>query len=236
VHELAQLKRAGALSESSSKQCLAAYEIPVTREALLSLSAVQQLREAPMPFPVAVKIVSADIPHKTEANAVRLNVRSVEELKAAAKEVHAAALAYAPGAHIDGLSIQEMATGVEIILGAVNDRQFGPYVMVGLGGVLTEVLGDVAHRFAPVTHDEAQDMIAQLKGATVLRGVRGASPADVAALTDAIVRLSWFIADHADQVSEIDVNPLFVRPVGRGVVAADALVVTRHAMQEGKLA
>lgn len=231
--ELTQLKHTGALSEQTSKECLAEYGIPVTREVLLPLSAVRELNEPPVPFPVAVKVASADIPHKTEANAVRLHVRSLEELRAAAEAVQAAALAYAPSAHIDGISIQEMASGVEMILGAVNDAQFGPYVMVGLGGVLTEVLGDVAHRFAPVTSEEARDMIAQLKGAKVLRGVRGAPPADIEALIDAIVRLSWFIADHADRVAEVDVNPMFVRPAGRGVVAADALVVTRHAAQKG---
>ena len=122
---------------------------------------------------------------------------------------------------------QEMASGVEMVVGAVNDPHFGPYVMVGLGGVLTEVLHDVAHRFAPLTPDDAREMLAQLKGAKILDGYRGAPSADVDAVVDVLVRLSWLISDHKERIAEIDVNPLFVRAKGKGVVAADALVVLR---------
>jgi acetyltransferase len=128
-----------------------------------------------------------------------------------------------------------MASGVEVILGAVNDEHFGPYVMVGLGGVYTELMGDVSHRFAPVSLDDAQEMIDELKGAALLRGFRGAPPADIRALAHAIVNLSWLVADHQDRVAEIDVNPLFVRDGGGGVVAADALVILRSkAVSEGR--
>jgi acetyltransferase len=174
---------------------------------------------------VAVKLASPDIPHKTEADAVRLNVRTLDELKAAAQTVVENGKRHTPGARIDGVSVQEMASGVELILGAVNDPHFGPYVMVGLGGVLTEVLHDVSHRFAPVTAEDARDMLSELKGAKILDGYRGAPPADVDAIVDALVRLSWLIHDHQDRIAEIDVNPLFVRAQGKGAVAADALVV-----------
>ncbi len=183
------------------------------------------LEKCPIPFPVAVKLASPDIPHKTEADAVRLKINSIADLKRAAQEVYDNGRRYAPGARIDGISIQEMAGGVEVIIGAVNDPQFGPYVMVGLGGVLTEVLGDVAHRFAPVGADMARDMLDDLRGKDILKGVRGSPPADLDALVDVIVRVSWLINDHADVISEIDINPLFVRPAGKGVVAADALIV-----------
>ena len=109
---------------------------------------------------------------------------------------------------------------------AVNDPQFGPYIMVGLGGIFTEVLGDVAHRFAPVSPAEAETMVSALRGAAMLDGVRGQAPADRAALIDAIVRLSWLITDHADHISEIDLNPIFIGPVGQGITVADALIVT----------
>jgi len=112
-----------------------------------------------------------------------------------------------------------------VIIGAVNDPQFGPYVMVGLGGVLTEVLGDVAHRFAPVGPGTAREMLNELRGRDILNGVRGSPPVDIDALVDVIVRLSWLIKDHASVISEVDINPLFVRPAGKGVVAADALIV-----------
>ena len=179
-------------------------------------------------MPVAVKLASPDIPHKTEADAVRLNVRTLEELKRAAQSVQESGLRHVPDARIEGISIQEMASGIEVILGAVNDRNFGPYVMVGLGGVMTEILRDVAHRFAPVTLDDAQEMIRELKGAKALEAYRGAPAADVDALAQSIVDLSLLISDHRDRIAEIDVNPLFVRPKGQGVIAADALVVLQE--------
>ena len=218
----------GALAEHLSKQCLARYGIPSTKEVLLSLDALLALEACPVPYPVAVKLASADIPHKTEADAVRLNVKTLDELKAAALAVTAGGRKHAPNARIDGISVQEMASGIEMIVGAVNDPHFGPYVMVGLGGVLTEVLHDVAHRFAPVTTADAREMLAELKGAKILEGYRGAPPVDVDAVVDVLVRLSWLIHDHRARVAEIDINPLFARGQGQGVVAADALVVLRE--------
>jgi len=223
-----ELNGKGALAEHVSKQTLARYGICSTQEVLLTLDAILALNAAPVPFPVAVKLASADIPHKTEADAVRLNVRTLDELKAAAKTVVDNGKKHAPNARIDGISVQEMASGVEMILGAVNDPHFGPYVMVGLGGVLTEVLHDVSHRYAPITADDARDMLAELKGAKILDGYRGAPPADVDAIVDALVRLSCLISDHQDRIVEIDVNPLFVKAKGNGAVAADALIVLRE--------
>ena len=227
VKQALELQGSGALAEHVSKQCLASYGIPATKEVLLPLDAILALKDTPVSFPVAVKLASADIPHKTEADAVLLNVNTLDELKAAAQAVVNGGKKHAPNARIDGISVQEMASGIEMIAGAVNDPHFGPYVMVGLGGVLTEVLHDVSHRFAPVTPDDAREMLAELKGAKILEGYRGAPPADVEALVDVLVRLSWLIHDHRDRVAEIDVNPLFVRAKGKGVVAADALVVLR---------
>ncbi len=221
----------GALAEHTSKQCLAVYEIPATREVLLSLDQIVALDASPVAFPVAVKLASPDIAHKTEANAVRLGVSTLAQLKQAAQDVQACGLRHTPHARIEGISIQEMASGIEVILGAVNDPNFGPYVMVGLGGVLTEVLHDVTHRFAPVSMDDARAMLAELRGAKILDGYRGAPPADVDALARALVNLSWLISDHRDRITEIDVNPLFVRAQGHGVVAADALVMTGDVTQ-----
>ena len=218
---------AGALSEHVSKACVARYGIATTREVLLSLGDVLALRECPVAFPVAVKLASPDIPHKTEAGAVQLNVTSLDGLERSARAVHDSGLRHTPAARVEGISIQEMASGIEVILGAVNDEHFGPYVMVGLGGVFTELLGDVSHRFAPVSIEEAREMIAELKGARLLQGFRGTPPADVEALANAVANLSWLIVDHQDHIAEIDVNPLFVREEGKGVVAADALVILR---------
>ena len=215
----------GALGERRSKQILGRYGIPVVRETLIAERDIDALRADHFTFPLAVKIESPDIAHKTEAGAVRLRIADLPALQNAAREVIASARQYRPDAHIEGVLAQEMAAGTEVILGAVDDPHFGPTVMFGLGGVLTEVLQDVTHRFAPFDRATALDMLAEIKGAALLRGYRGAPALDTEALADTLVRISWLIHDHAGRIREIDVNPLFVRARGQGVVAADALIV-----------
>jgi acetyltransferase len=195
------------------------------REVLIRETEIEGLAGDAFTFPLAVKIESPDIAHKTEAGAVRLGIADLAALEQAAREVIASARRYRPDARIDGVLAQEMATGTEVIVGAVRDPHFGPTVMFGLGGMLTEVLHDVTHRFAPFDRAAALDMLAEIKGAALLQGHRGAPLLDTDALADALVRVAWLIHDHADRIAEIDINPLFVRPRGQGVVAADALVV-----------
>jgi len=226
--EIEWSRTTGALGEHEAKNVLAAYGIPAVREVLLSPAAVQALTEPPMRFPVALKIESADIAHKTEAGAVRLNIDNLAELKAAARAIETAARDYRPNARIAGILVQEMASGVEIMAGVVNDDVFGPVVALGLGGIFAETLRDVTHRCAPFDIGVAHTMIDELKGRALLDGVRGRPAADVEALADAISRLSLLATDHADHIAEIDINPLFVRPAGEGVVAADALIVLRN--------
>ena len=215
------------LGEHRSKALLAAYGIRAVDEKLLSADAIEKLGASPLPFPLAVKIESADIPHKTEAGVVRLNISDLEGLKRAAREVLDAAHSHNASARIDGISVQQMASGLEVIVGAVNDRFFGPVVTFGLGGIYTELLKDVTHRFAPFDVETAKEMIGEIKGAALLKGYRGSPALDVEALADVLSRVSLLIADHAGHIAEIDVNPLFVRPVGEGVLAADALVVLK---------
>ena len=159
---------------------------------------------------------------------VRLNIRSLDELKSAAKDILAAAKKYNAKARIDGVLAQEMAGGLEVIAGAVDDPVFGPVVVFGLGGIYTELLKDVTRRFAPFDVAEAKDMIQEIKGAALLNGFRGQPALDIDALADTLSRLSLLIADHADRIAEIDINPLFVRPAGQGVTAADALIVLKN--------
>ena len=171
-----------------------------------------------------------DISHKTEAKAVRLNLASDVEVTAAYEEILRNAKAYNAAARIEGVLVQEMVTGgIEAILGVTNDALFGPAVMFGLGGVFAEVLKDVAFRIAPVTKSVALDMIAEIKGYAVLTGARGAPRADIEAVADAIVRVSALAVDLRDRVAEIDINPLFVFPKGKGVKAGDALIRPRQA-------
>lgn len=216
---------AATLGERRAKQLLQRYGVPVVREVSLRPDEVANLEAAPVAFPVAVKVDSPDLPHKTEAGAVRLGIQNLTELKQAAQDVLAAAKRHRPDARIEGILLQEMASGLEAIVGAVNDPCFGPTVAFGLGGVFTEVLEDVTYGFAPFDAEAAREMIFEIKGARLLDGYRGRPRLDVAALADALARISLLIADHAERIAEIDVNPLFVRE--RGVVAADALMVLK---------
>jgi acyl-CoA synthetase (NDP forming) len=219
-----------ALGERLSKACLAAYGIPVAREVFVASDALDSLDAAAMDlrFPVAVKVESPDLPHKTEAGAVELGIADPAAARAAAARVLASARAHAPEARIEGVTIAEMQTGLETIVGAVCDPYFGPVVMFGLGGITTELLQEVSYRFAPFDEHTARSMIESLKIAPLFRGYRGRPPLDIGALADFLARVSCLIADHADRIAEIDVNPVFVRAEGEGVCAADALVVMRR--------
>jgi acyl-CoA synthetase (NDP forming) len=216
----------GALSEHAAKQCLAAYGVAVTREVVLAPGAVESLDRSPLPFPVAVKIDSPDIAHKTEANAVRLDIESLDALKRAAREVLSSARRYDPRARINGVLVSEMSHGEEVIMGAVNDRYFGPLVMFGLGGVFAEVLKDVVYRYAPFDVATAREMISEIRGHELLTGYRNRPPLALEALADALARVSLLVTDHADRIASLDINPL--RVGAAHAVAVDALIVLRE--------
>lgn len=213
------------LAEWPSRKALAAYGIPAADVQFVSEADLPSLAAERLQFPLAVKAHSAQIPHKSEAGAIRLGLSNAEDLQRAAMEVIASARRYQPDAEVDGVLIQPMARGVEVILGAVNDSCFGPVVMFGLGGIFAEVMQDVVYGFAPLDPDAALDMIRGIRGIRLLEGYRGTAPADLPALADMVSRLSWLIADHADQIDSIDINPVFVD--GSHLTVADALVVRR---------
>jgi acyl-CoA synthetase (NDP forming) len=216
------------IAEFEAKRVLAEYGIPVTQEALAATEDEALATARRIGYPVALKVQSPDISHKTEAKAVRLGVADEAQLKAAYSEVIANARAYNPSARIEGVLVQEMVRGgIEAILGVTNDALFGPAVMFGLGGIFAEVLKDVSFRLAPVTPSIARDMIAEIKGHAVLTGARGKAPADIDALADAIAKLSALAVDLENHLAELDINPLFVMEKGRGVIAADALIRPR---------
>jgi acetyltransferase len=179
-------------------------------------------------FPVALKVDSPDILHKTEAGVVRLNLGDTAQVRTAYAEILANAAAHAPQAQIAGVSVQEMVgDGVEVIVGVSCDPQLGPVLLFGTGGVMVEVYNDVALRRCPITRAEAQAMIAEVKGARLLRGFRGQPAADVEALEDTLVRVSNLAMHMEGHLTELDINPLMVLPAGQGVKAADALIVLR---------
>ena len=215
----------GDVTEYAAKQLLAHYGINVTREELATSREQAVASARRISYPVALKVQSPDIPHKTEARGVRLALGSDDEVAAAYDEILRNAKAYKADARIEGVLVQEMAAGgIEAILGVTNDPLFGPAVMFGLGGIFAEVLKDVSFRLAPVTKSAALEMIAETKSSAVLNGARGAATADIDALADAIVRLSALAIDLKDQVAELDINPLFVFAKGGGVKAGDALI------------
>lgn len=227
---IAQLQ--GTLNERHSKDIAQACGLQVVEEVLLDISDIQAGRLPELSWPAVVKLVSVDLPHKTEAGAVRIGVASVQDLQRAVAEMLASARRFAPEARISGVSVQRMARGIEMIIGTVRDPYFGPVVLVGLGGTMAELFKDIAMRFAPVSESEAMDMIRETRAWALLEGYRGGPAADVDALAQAVSRISWFAADHQDRVSEIDINPIFVGPAGHGAQVADALVVLDAVRQE----
>jgi acetyltransferase len=199
---------------------LAAYGVPVLGGEVAADAAAAATVAERIGLPVALKIVSPDISHKTEVGGVRLGLRSAAEVREAGEAMLARARSLRPGAVVRGLLVQPMAPpGKELLLGLVRDAQFGPLVVVGFGGVYVEVLRDTAMRLAPLSPAEAGRMLDQLRMAPLLRGVRGEPPVDREALARAICAVGQLAADVPDIV-ELDLNPLLAGP--DGVVAIDA--------------
>ena len=179
-------------------------------------------------FPLVMKIQSRDIPHKSEVGGVRVNLATKGEAFAAYQMLLDNAHKHRPDAAVQGVLVGPMAKkGVEIIVGTLLDATFGPMIMVGLGGITTELFRDVIYRPAPVSSAEATAMLGELKAAPLLNGFRGAAKADVAALSQLIAQISALAADASGEIAEIELNPVLVHPAGQGVTVVDALVVRK---------
>jgi acetyl coenzyme A synthetase (ADP forming)-like protein len=222
------LDKAGAegrasLTAPEGRRVCEAYGIPTPGEGLASTADEAVQLAAQLGGPVAMKIVSPDILHKTEAGGVKIGVSGDDAVRAAYDEILVNAKAYNADATVDGIQVQQMLSGgQEVIIGATTDPTFGKVIVFGLGGVLVEVLKDVTFRLAPVDHSTAISMLDGIKAAEILRGVRGAEPVDADALADVIVRLSDLVSDFP-QISEFDLNPVFARPDGAS--AADVRIL-----------
>ena len=229
---LLRQRRHRTLTEREAKAVLACYGVPVIQERLVA-SAQDALEDAAeLGFPLAMKVESPDILHKTEAGVIRLGLKSAAEVETAFADIWKNAEAV-PGARINGVLMQPMVpTGIEMMMGARIDPMFGPLVVVGLGGVMVELMKDTALSPAPVNRPQALAMIAGLRGASALKGFRGMPPVDVERLADILVRFSEFVADHAETVEEIDVNPLICG--ADRIVAVDALIVTNREPVAGR--
>jgi acetate---CoA ligase (ADP-forming) len=214
-----------ALSEHASKQLLATYGIKASKDVLVGSEAAAVKAAAGLGYPVVMKVSSPDLLHKSDLGLVRVGVGSAKEVRAAYTELMASARrAGGKQARIEGVLVCEMVSGgVETVVGVSRDPLFGPVVMAGLGGIFVEVLEDVTFRVPPFDEHEARRMLHELAGFRMLEGVRGAKPADIDALVDVIMKVSRLALDLSDEIAELDINPLVVRP--RGAVALDALVV-----------
>ncbi len=215
--------RSGVLGERETKQLLAAYGFPVTRE-MLARDADEAVRHAAsLGGPVALKIEALGLAHKSDVGGVLLDLKDAAAVRAGFVQIIAALPARTPQAEIAGVLVQEMVPpGIEMLLGLVHDAALGPAIAVGFGGVFVELLADVAYRLPPIDAIEAQAMLRELKAYRLLGGLRGRPAADEAALVALVVRLSWLAADLGHVIAELDINPLIVQVAGKGACVADA--------------
>jgi acetyltransferase len=220
--------KSSTLSEADSKALLRDAGIAVPDEVLVTGKDALDQAIARVGFPLVMKIQSPDIPHKSEVGGVRVGIATKGEVFLAYEALTESARRHRPNAALQGVLVGPMAKkGVEIIVGTMQDATFGPMVMVGLGGITTELFRDVVYRPAPVSAEEAAGMIAELKAAPLLNGFRGAAKADVPALSHLISQVSVLAAASRDHISEIEINPVLVHPEGQGVTIVDALVVPK---------
>lgn len=177
-------------------------------------------------YPVVMKVVSADVPHKSEAGGVQLNLNAEHDIRQAFEKISSSVRAYMPSAKIEGILIERMfaSSGREVLIGVHRDPVFGPVITFGLGGIFVEVIRDVVHRVVPLSREQVVEMIREIKYFDVLKGVRGQAPADLEALESLVFKVSEFANRYKDNLIEFELNPVWVGDVGQGAVALDALV------------
>ena len=212
------------LSEHAAKQLLRAYGIRVPREQLVTSAAASVRAAGLVGYPVVMKASGTRIAHKTELGLVKVGLTSASQVRDAYRDL--TDIARYEGVDLDGVLVCQMVErGVEMVVGVSPDPLFGPTVTVGLGGVLVEVLRDVAVGVPPFGEEEARRMLSSLRGRALLDGVRGAPPADLDALVEVVLRVQRMSLELGDTLAELDINPLLVLPRGQGAVALDALAV-----------
>lgn len=212
----------GYQTEGAVKKLIADYGVTTTRDVVVG--SVEEVADASagLTYPVVLKVVSPDIVHKSDVGGVRVGLAGRDDVDAAATLMQSDLRQRAPDARIDGYSIQEMIQGeVEMYIGLRRDPQFGPIVLLGMGGVAVEIMKDLAIATAPVCRDRALEMIDGLRMSPLLKGARGRPLVDIDALVDAIVRVSWLAADLDTALVDLEINPLIVRKKGDGAVAVD---------------
>ena len=211
------------LTEIESKEFLQEAGIPVIETKLARTKKEAISLSKRLGFPVALKITSPDIIHKSDSGGVKLGLITITQVGKAYNEIMLSIRQKYPETMVQGVSVQKMARpGVEVIIGMSKDAQFGPVLMFGLGGIMVEVLKDVAFRLVPVTIRDAQEMIREIKGYPLLQGYRGQEPADIHFLEQLIVKVSDFIEQNP-HIEELDLNPIFAYK--DGAIAVDARII-----------
>jgi len=221
------------LVEYEAKKVLKAYGLPVPEEKLAK-TLDEALRYAEeIGYPVAMKLMSPQILHKSDAKVVLLNIKTPDELKEKWELIHENARKYRPDAEILGVLIAPMLkVGREIIIGVTEDPQFGHAIMFGLGGIFVEVLKDVTFRIVPITERDARKMIREIKSYPILAGARGEEPADIDAIVDLLLKVSKLVDDLRDYIKEMDLNPVFVYEKGKGAVVVDARIIVKEPVEK----
>ena len=211
-----------ALSEYESKELLGLYGIPVTREKLSHSADEAVSVAAGLGFPVVLKACSAELMHKSDRGCIELNLRSEGDVRGAYEHI-----VRSVDLELDGVLVQEMVAGQrELVVGLTRDPQFGPCVMLGLGGMMTEVFQDTVFRMAPFDMIEAKDMTEELRFKAILGSFRGQKPVDMEVLCRTLIAVGQ-IGLELETISELDINPMIITPEGR-LTAVDALVVLRR--------
>jgi acyl-CoA synthetase (NDP forming) len=211
------------LTEIESKALLSEVGIPTVETKLVGSKEEAIVISKKLGFPVALKIVSPEITHKSDVGGVKLGLKTSKQVKEAYDEIIRSVRERYPKAIIDGVSVQKMARpGTEVIIGMTKDAQFGPVLMFGLGGILVELLKDVSFRIVPLEREDAQEMIREIKGYPLLEGYRGSEPVDVSILVEILLKVSRFVDNHPE-IKELDLNPIFAYK--DGAVAVDARVI-----------
>lgn len=211
------------LTEVESKNYISEAGIPVTEAFLATSETEAAALGLQLGFPVAMKVMSNDIIHKSDAGGVKLGLSSTEEINNGYREILTSARKYNPAAVIQGVSIQQMARpGQEVIMGMTKDPQFGPVLMFGIGGVMVEIMKDVSFRLVPLQPEDATEMVREIKGYPLLTDFRGSEPCDVPYLEQILLKLSAFIELHPE-IKELDLNPVFA--YRQGAMVVDARVI-----------
>jgi len=220
IFEEAKAEGRNFLLEHEAKTICKEYGIPVTELKMAKTAEAAAKFSEEIGYPTVLKIVSLDVLHKFDVGGVILNVNSREEARNAYNKIIESVKKHKPDAKIDGILVQEMAPpSTEVIVGAIKDPQFGPTLMFGFGGIFVEVMKDVAFRIAPITEEDAPQMITEIKAYPILQGYRGQPPADINALTKILVNTSRLVMDH-QEIKELDLNPVMVYEKGAKTVDA----------------